>query len=85
MCMKYEEEYEACADWMFTGQVARVIHIKESAEIDGVLYTHCNESPLDIIEHCMGATIVDKERARRDILDMLDKWHKDGIMIPCKE
>jgi len=67
MCMKHEDKYKGCADWV---GIAYPIHENSDGEY-----------LIPSIEDLMGAEI-DREKAEQEFLDLLDSWHERGIMKP---
>ena len=68
MCMtKYENKYKRCADF-----IGIAYPIDEWTD---------KKFLIEIIEDLLGAKI-DKSKAERSFLDLLDSWHEQGIMKP---
>lgn len=85
MCMKNENKYGECADRMFFNRHLTGMKCYEyDPNDDGTCTGWSEDTILDIIENNMHASILDKESARRDMLDLLDRWHDNGIMVPRK-
>lgn len=67
MCMKYEDKYSQCSDHLTLGSEM----LDNNTELDII----------KIIENWLGAEI-DRDKADRDIRDLLDTWHENKIMKP---
>jgi len=70
MCMKHENKYDRCAD--FIGLAYPIDEWSDKKYL------------IEIIEDLLGAEI-DRKKAERSFLDLLDSWHENGIMKPKKE
>jgi hypothetical protein len=81
-CMKNEDKYCGCADWLFLSGNLFVTLRDHEDDIEGEACGHIVETILELIEDTIGAKILDKRKASRDITDLLDHWHELGNMVP---